>query len=644
MRIITILGPSQAGKTTLARALAGMEGHAGAPFQINDVAEVHEFTFMEEPWAAIDIAGGVENLSLMGPALAGSDAAIICTPAEADAAMLAAPFFRLVEEAGVPAFLFVNGVDKAASRISEIISALQPYSTHTIMLRQVPMRSGDEIVGAVDLISERAWKYQEGKPSVLVELPQEILPREEMARGELLESLADYDDHLLEQLIEDQAPMAKEVYEVATRTLQHCDLVPALIGSALHGNGLMRLMKSLRHEAPDYEATRKRLAPRGEALAAGLVADLVKHLGKVVLVRALDEGVGNGEMLGGANIGSITGLDGKTPKSRLAPGEIGLTVKTDHLRLGCYYTRTEEIPLPDWSRHHAPTYARVVVPTSDRDETRLSSSLERLSEIDPGFNATQDETTGQIVLKTQGPLHLRRLLKKLQDDMGIEVDQGPVPVALRETLKKPVEWHHRHRKQSGGAGQFADVLIELRPLARGSGIAFDEVVKGGAVPRNYIPAVEAGVREAFTEGPGGAQVIDVSVTLKDGKHHSVDSSDFAFRTAGKNAAREAMRDAGTTTLQPIAKVWISVPSVLTGGLVPLVSGLKGQVGGFDRHPTATGWDVFECLLPMAMLDELYQELGRASRGTGFFMAEFDHYQEASQHDIAALEKAQTVKA
>lgn len=642
MRVFTVFGPSQSGKSTLVEALVGLENRTSRSFKVAGVGAVHRFDFMDEQWAALDFAGGVDNLSQVGPALAASDAAILCAPADAEAAVLSAPFLRLAEEAGTPSLIFVNGIDKAASRVSEIVSALQAYCGHHVILRQIPLRSGEEIVGAVDLISERAWKYQEGQPSSLIELPEGALARERGARTELLESLADFDDALLEQLIEDQQPMTDAVYKVASSTLQHGDLVPAVIGSALHRNGIMRLMKLLRHEAPQADVARARVS--GDAVASGLIADIVKHLGKTVLVRAFEPGVKGGEPLGGASLSSVTDVDAKTQLPSLDAGDTGLTIKSDHLSIGQYYTRDAAHDLPDWTRAHPASYRRLLRPVHDRDEARFSGALDRLSEIDPGFFAEQDEQTGQFILNTQGPLHLRRLVQKLADDFGIELEQDTVPLSLRETIKSSLEWHHRHRKQTGGAGQFADVVIDVKPEPRGAGFSFSEVVKGGAVPRNYIPAVEAGVREALAEGPCGYPVVDVGVVLKDGKHHAVDSSDFAFRTAGKNAVREALAKTGTVTLQPIMRVQIHVPSIFAGGLVPTISSLKGQVLGFDGHPTAAGWDVFDCLLPMAALDNLFNTLASATRGTAWFTSDFDHYEEVRGEDAAALENARAARA
>ncbi|MEM7731390.1 MAG: elongation factor G [Pseudomonadota bacterium] len=635
MRVFTVLGPSQSGKSTLIHGLTGLEAQRPTSLSMQDAATITQFSFMGDDWCAIDIAGGAENLSTAGPALAASDAAVLCVGADAEGAVLAAPYFRLIEEAGIPCFLFVNRVDVAQGRMSEVIAALQVYCRHGIALRQVPIREGGQIVGAVDLISERAWAYQDGKPSALIELPDSVAGREQEARTDLLETLADFDDALLEQLIEDQQLLTEDVYQTATTVLQQHELVPALMGSAEHRNGMLRLMKSLRHEAPGVDVARDRLERPG-ALAVACMGDHVKHLGKTVLLRAMGEGVGQGDALGGASLGNVTGLDAKTPKPALAPGQIGLALKSDHLNVGRCFDLEVAHALPDWASAHLGTYARVISPARDRDEVRLSTALDRLAEIDPGLSVAPDPQSGHAVLSVQGPQHFRRVIGKLSDAFAVEVEEKNVPPAYRETIKRPVSHRHRHRKQSGGAGQFADVAIDLRPLPRGSGETFDEVIKGGAVPRNYIPAVEAGVREALLEGPYGFPVVDVAVTLTDGKHHAVDSSDFAFRMAGKAAMKEAVEASGAQVLEPIAKLRIHVPSIYAGGLAPTVSGLKGQVLGFEGHPTAAGWDVFRAMLPMTALDDLCTALASSARGTGWFVAEFDHYTEARVED---LEKA-----
>ena len=312
MRAFTVIGPSQSGKSSLVDALAGLEGGRPTTLALMGEARLSTCDFMGEPWAAFDIPGGLDNLAMVGPALAASDAAVLCIPPETDAAVLSAPYLRILEDSGIPTFVFVNRIDAATDRISEVISAHQHYCGHGIVLRQVPIREGGQIVGAVDLISERAWEYHDGARSTLIELPKDLAQREQQARADLLESLADFDDALLEQIIEDHQPVTDEVYGVATRALQHHDLVPALLGSASHGNGILRLMKSLRHEVPKVEALHNLPQGAEPILAVASLADNVKHVGKTVLLRAVAEGVASGAHLGGKSVGALTEIDGRT--------------------------------------------------------------------------------------------------------------------------------------------------------------------------------------------------------------------------------------------------------------------------------------------------------------------------------------------
>lgn len=628
MRVFTVLGPSHSGKTSLVDALGRLDGGFSGKFEVSGAVIFRAFSYLRDEWTAIDIAGGSDNLAFAGPTLAASDAAVLCVPPEADTAVLCAPYLRLIEEAKVPCFIFINHMDTNTERVRDIVSALQSYCRHNIVLRQVPIRTGGEITGSVDLISERAWEYREGKQAALIELPKDLAGREQDARTELLESLADFDDDLLEQLIEDQQPMTADVYTLAAQVLQHNDLVPAFVGAACHGNGVTRLMKSLRHEVPQYEVLRARLSQDKAVNAIGCLADTKKHVGKLVVVRALGPGVAMGEGLGGKSLGGITKLDAKTPIKIVQPGQIGLTVKSDHLQAGRLYTVEGDAPLPDWTQSRPAGYHQIISPTNERDDVRLSSALARLAEIDPGLKLEQDEVTGKAIVGVQGPLHLRHITERLTSDFAIKTENGLVPPAYRETISKSVEQRYRHRKQSGGAGQFADVIIEIRPQPRDSGFLFEEQVKGGAVPRNYIPSVKAGALETLVEGPNGYPVVDICVILKDGKHHAVDSSDYAFRMAGRAAVREALSAAGPFVLQPVVQVKIHVPSIYAGGLVSIVSGMKGQVLGFEGHPTAAGWDVFSALMPAAAQDELFRALGGATRGTAWFTAEFDHYEDA----------------
>ncbi len=636
MRCFTVLGPSQSGKTELVSALAALDG---APVRSETAGHLtlNRFSFMDEEWCALDMAGGPEFARMGGAALLAADAAVLCVAPDPDEAVLAAPWLRAVEAANVPCFIFVNRMDAPKGRIRDIVAALQTYTGHTVVLRQIPIREGGEIVGAVDLISERAWRYRDGQPSQLVEMPSDAADREHEARAELLEQMSDYDDSLLEELIEDREPATGALFEIAKRETQHRDVLPAFLGSASHKNGILRLMKALRHETPDVSALRDRLgAP--EALAVGFHAQIRKHLGKCVMMRALGEGVAQGGDLGGGHLGGLVQIGEKGGANRLEPGEIGVSVKSDQLCAGHIFAAGKVLPVPDWGTGCPPALARIVTPEHERDDVRLSAALARLAEADPMLRVAQDEGSGHALLKLQGVMHERQVLSVLAEDFGIEVSTSQPDPQYLETISGSVDEHYRHRKQSGGAGQFADVAITVRPAARGEGFQFSDTVKGGTVPKNYIPAVEEGAREALGTGPLGFPVTDLSVTLTDGKHHAVDSSDFAFRMAGRMALRDALGKCGPVLLQPIDRIDIHVPSVYSGAMVSLISSLKGQVLGFDGDPTYRGWDIFRALLPASQEEDLVMALGSATQGTAWHETKFDHYEEIYGKEAERISK------
>lgn len=637
MRVFTVLGPSQSGKTELVKALAGLEGGAAAKAETAGHLTLTRFSFMDQPWMAIDLSGGPEFARMSGGALLASDAAVLVVPPDPAQAVLAAPYLRVLEDAGTPTFLFINKMDAAKGRVREIVAALQAYTSHTIVLRQIPIREGGNVVGAVDLISERAWRYREGRPSVLVQIPETTTAREHEARATLLEQMSDYDDDLLGELIEDHVPATGALFAVARREMQDAILVPSFLGAASHRNGVLRLMKALRHEAPDVAVLAARLGAK-DALAVGFHAQFRKHLGKCVFLRALRSGVSAGGQLGGGGLGGLAEVGGKAGLTQMEAGGVAVSVKSDHLGAGQIYTAGGATPAPGWASGTPAVLSRLVTPVHDRDEVRLSAALSRMTEADPTLHLSQDEETGHAVLGLQGPMHLRHVQSVFADDFGVEVAcHVPGPRYL-ETISAVVDEQYRHRKQSGGAGQFADVAITVKPLPRGEGFRFEEVVKGGAVPRNFIPSVEEGAREALGRGPLGFAVTDLAATLTDGKHHAVDSSDFAFRTAGRMALREALVKGGPVLLQPIHKVSVHVPSVFAGAMVGLVSGLGGQILGFDRDETHRGWDIFRALLPVAVIEDLVQALGSATQGSAWHEAQFDHYEEMYGREAEKISK------
>lgn len=645
MRCFTVLGPSQSGKSTLAGQLASLEAARKSSVMPHGL-ELLTFEFLNEAWCALDTPGSNEALAHVHAALLASDACILCVPPSPDDALLAAPYLRVIEASGTPCILFVNKMDDPRGRLRDLIAALQDYTSHTLVLRQIPIREGDKVVGSCDLISERAWRYREGERSLLVELPQDLIEREHEARVELLEHLSEFDDWLLEELVEDREPTSDALFAISSRVLRENRIIPVLVGAASHGNGVLRLMKSLRHEAPAPDATRMRIAWESgldDKTLAGVSfhSHYSQNIGKAVLVRALTDGIRQGAILGGGNLGALQDPASGRPFAGNGPadGAVFAAIKSDHLHAPALLTEAAVVPAPNWVSAPNPTLERIVVPANERDEVKLGTALARLSDTDNGMTVTQDPASGAHLVATQGPVHLREVLASLSETFRIEVSDRPISPAFRETVTKTVTVQYRHRKQTGGAGQFADVQLTVRPTGRGEGFAFAEEVKGGAVPRKFIPAVEEGAREALQRGPLGFPVVDVGVILTDGRFHSVDSSEFAFRTAGRMGVRQALSEASPVLMQPIFRVDIHVPSQFSGGLVPIVSALKGQVLGFDRDEAVRGWDTFRALIPASALEELAHGVRSATQGVGYFSSSFDRYEELYGREAEAVVNA-----
>jgi len=631
-RCIAVLGAAGSGKSTLVDRLCGLEGGT-APAATPYETRLARFSFLGDDWTALDCPGSLEFMQQSMDSLLAADAAVICVSPLPEQAVLAAPYLRLAESAGVPAFLLINRIDEAEASARDIIAALQSYSRHPVVLRQIPIRDGGKIVGAVDLVSERAWRYNELRPSDLIEIPAELVDREHEAREAFLESLSDYDDWLMEELIEERAPATGPVYSICARVLKEGSVTPAFIGSALHGNGMFRLMKALRHETPGVETLAERL---GGAKAAVFLARNRKHVGMTAYLRALS-GLKPGDQIGGNALGPLSSVgDAKpSPVTEARAGDVVAAIKSDQLRSGHLYAAVE-VDTPDWHRALSPVLHLGIKAENDRDDAKLSEALHKLVVEDLSLTVSHDAETSAHVLAGQGTLHLRRARDALAEDLGVPTVEAAIAPTLRETITRPSDVHYRHKKQTGGAGQFADVKLKVSPAPRGEGFSFEQTIHGGSVPRNYFPAVENGAKDAVERGPLGFPVVDIHVNLYDGQYHSVDSSDMAFRIAARGGVRQALEEASPVLLEPVYDVRFSVPSVYTGSLNPLVSSRRGQVMGFDRDPDAEGWDIFRAQLPGTALDGLIADLRSITQGVGRYETAFSHYHEVYGKDAEKM--------
>jgi elongation factor G len=656
-RCIALVGPFQSGKTTLLEAILSRTGATSRAGSVDAGTSVGDSSaearrhkmgvgltavttnFMGESYTFIDCPGSVEFAHDMRSVLPTVDAAVVVCEADEKKLPQLQIILRELEDLNIPRFLFLNKIDRANKRIRETLATLQPASRIPLVLRQIPIWNGDLIEGFVDLALERAFVYREHKASEVVDLEGGNLDREKEARFSMLEKLADHDDALMEQLLEDIAPPRDAVFDDLARELRDGQICPVLLGSAARENGVLRLMKALRHEAPGVAETARRLgvAATKDALAYVFKTVHLQHGGKLSFVRVLA-----GRLDDGATIHASSGETGRVSgvsalyvgqDNKRASAEAGETVALGKLDTIKTSDTLSTGKTPPRALIHveplAPVLALAVAAVDRKDDVKLGQALLRLNEEDPSLTMVQNQRTHDSVLWGQGEMHLRVALERLRDRFGVNVKSHPPAIGYQETIRKPITQRGRHKKQSGGHGQFGDVVLEIKPMRRGSGFEFHEKVVGGAVPRNYIGAVEEGVVDGLLRGPLGFPVIDIAVTLIDGSYHSVDSSDLAFRTAARIGVSEALPQCQPVLLEPIHIVDIVCPTEATAKINAILSGRRGQILGFDTREGWAGWDRVRATMPEAEIGELIVELRSATAGAGSFTRQFERMAEVT---------------
>ena len=656
-RCIAIVGPFQSGKTTLLEAIlartgaiqrmgsvdagstVGDSGKEARDHKMSVELSVATTTFMDDTYTFIDCPGSVEFVHDMRAVLSACDAAIVvCEVDEKKVAQLQL-IIRELEDLKVPRFLFLNKIDKGDTRIRDALKLLQPASRVPLLVRQIPLWNGDIVTGFVDLALERAHVYREHAASQVVPLDDVVVPLEKAARFSMLETLADHDDELMEHLLDDVPPPKDKVFDDLAKELREGLVCPVLMGSATRTNGVLRLLKALRHEAAGIDETAKRIGAKdsGDPLALVLKTTHTAHGGKMSLVRVLSGAIGEGMTLNtpDAEAGRVSGvfkLVGQTLEKR-GPAQRGDTValgKLEHAATGATLSGGKQRhPALVTSKPPLPVLAIAITARERKDDVKLGLALTKLIEEDPALIVDHNAETHEVIVWGQGEMHLRVLTERLSDRFGIAIEKRKPQVGYRESIRKPVVQRGRHKKQSGGHGQFGDVVLDIKPLPRGAGFSFKDEIKGGVVPGNYIPSVEEGVLDGLKHGPLGFPVVDVAVKLTDGSFHSVDSSDMAFRIAGRIGIVEALPNCTPVLLEPINTVEIVCPSDATAKINAILSGRRGQILGFDTRAGWSGWDVVRAMIPEAEIGDLIVEVRSATAGVGGFTTKFDHMAELS---------------
>ncbi|RCJ18326.1 elongation factor G [Nostoc minutum NIES-26] len=653
-RNVAIVGPYLSGKTTLLESLLSVTGAISRKGSVKDgntvgdsAAESRDRHMSVEISAAstdyegtrftfIDCPGSVEFAQETYNALMGVDAAIVVCEPIRDRVLTLAPLFKFLDDWEIPHLVFVNKMDRANINVLETLHALKAVSSRPLVAHQYPIMQGEQLTGFIDMVSEQAYAYHPGAPADPIPFPENLKEEEHTARAEMLEALANFDDHLLEELLEDIEPPQEEILKDLKMELGADLVVPVFFGVAEQDYGVRPLLEALLREAPEPETTAERRLKNSKGntpLAQVLKTYYTPQGGKLSLVRVWRGKLTDGIVLNGIRAGGIYRLMGQQQQSvnEAGAGEIVALSRLEGIKTGdILSTEQSALELPK-AEQLEPVYALAITPEKRNDEVKLSSAITKLLEEDPSLAWEQHGDTHEVILWGQGEIHLQVALDRLRRKYNLPMTTHLPQVPYKETIRKPVaSVHGRYKHQSGGHGQFGDVFLDIKPLPRGEGFNFKETIVGGVVPRQYIPGVEMGVREFLAHGPLGFPVVDVAVTLTNGSYHTVDSSEQAFKQAARLAMQTGIPQAQPTLLEPIVRVQVTTPSEFTSKALQLLSGRRGQILGYEGRNDWQGWDNIAAYLPQAEMQNFIVELRSLTLGVGSFHWEYDHLQEVPE--------------
>ena len=666
VRAVALSGPSGTGKTTLLESMlhvAGRVQRRGSVAQGTSVGDASEeararglstelniagFEYLGDRFVVMDCPGSVDFAAEADMVLPVADLTIVVAYPDPLRASLLQPILRRLDQLQAPHCIFINKIDKARGRVRELVAAIQPYSLEPLVARQIPIWNGSGALGYIDLALERAYAYEPGKPSQMIQIPEAERAREIEARYRMLEQMADFDDRLMEDLINENDPPRDHVMSDLASEVSRMKIVPVFLGSAENGAGVRRLLKALRHETPPLGTAAARLGADG-ASAAVIRTRHVGQAGRQTVVRVMSGEISDGDqatLADGASerIAGIFSLHGESQakQNKAGPGDVVCLGRLDKAARG------DLISFDGVSRQagvfppsRPPSYSLAIETQNRADDVKLAPAMARLVDEDGALEFAPDPVTREFRLGGQGEMHLRVALDRLKRKFGVSVASRRPQTAYRETIRKSSTQRGKHKKQSGGHGQFGDVLLEVRPGQRGSGLVFDQKIHGGVVPRQYFGAVEEGARDALASGPLGFPVVDVEVTLLDGSYHAVDSSEIAFRTAARIGVSAALQACDSVLLEPVHAVTIHTPTDQMARITAIIPMRRGQILGFEPRDGWFGWDSIRAYLPEDELHDLIIEVRSATQGLGEFVFAFDHMAEVTGKSAAkAIEQRQ----
>ena len=564
--------------------------------------------------------------------------------------------WRQADRYSVPRICFVNKLDRTGASFDKCVGMIKDRLNAVALVLQLPIGLESDFIGVVDLIAMKAlvWRGEtkKGEDYTIEEIPADMLEKSKAARLEMLETLAENDDALMEKFLEGVELSEAEIIAGIRRATIAAKLSPVLTGSAFKNKGVQPMLDAVTRYLPspldvdaivgtemnDKEKELKRFPKNDEpfsALAFKIMTD--PHLGKLTFIRVYSGVLETGSTILNSTkdrkerIGKIYQMHANKREERdnVGAGMIVAVMGLKDTTTGETLCDPAKPVILESMDFPAPVISVAIEPKTKGDQEKLGVAIQRLSEEDPTFHVNTDEETGQTIIAGMGELHLEILVDRMRREFKVEANVGKPQVAYRETLRKPVARHdYTHKKQTGGSGQFAKIQIAIEPLPTGvveGGYEFVNKITGGRVPKEYIPSVDAGCKEAMTSGPlAGYPLTDVRVTLLDGAYHDVDSSELAFKVAGIAAFKEAAKLADPAILEPVMRVEVVTPEDFMGDVIGDLNSRRGQIQAMDER---SGARVVRALVPLSEMFGYVGDLRSRTQGRASYSMEFDSYAE-----------------
>ena len=681
IRNTALVGHTGSGKTQLASAVlsdAGMinrfgrvdEGTTVTDYDEEEIARKHTLSaglayaeWSKQKINLIDTPGIGNFLSEARAALHVADAALVVVDAVAGVMVQTEKVWEAAEELGLPRLVVVNRLDRDRASLQRSLQSLQTLCNRTIIPIQLPIGEEKSLTGVVDLVTKKAFLYQSDGSGKFAEsaIPGDMTAAVDAAREALIEMVAEADETLMEKFFEAGTLTDDELVAGLRAATAAGKIFPLVCTSALANIGVPQMLDAVLSYLPSpADRPYKGVDPAGaevmrradekaplEAFVWKTIAD--PFAGRITMFRVVsgtlkaDSTVQNKTRDTPERLGHLVLLQGKTQTTvpEIKAGDLGAVAKLkDTLTNDTLGDKTDAVTFAA-IKFPEPVLAYAIEPKSRGDEDKISTAMHRLEEEDPSIRYSRDPQTKELLLSGQGQLHIEVTVAKLKRRFGVDVNLKPPRIPYRETIKASTEAHGRHKKQTGGHGQFGDCKIRMEPLARGADFEFVDDIFGGSIPRQFVPAVEKGIQDTRLKGYlAGYPVVDFRVTVFDGSYHDVDSNELSFKLAGSLAFKDAMTRARPTILEPIMNVEVYAPADFAGDLMGDLNGRRGRIAGMD---TRSGMTIIKAQVPMAEMLTYEQHLTSATGGRGTYHMEYSHYDEVPAHlqtKIIAAAKAE----